>query len=149
MATSPRRRAAASRPAAPATIELGSEQADTITALAVETIPHPQAQMAVWMRAAIRLPDTGEIWRDCKIYATPDGLYVYRAVPADGWTPDWWAPLPPQSRPITGVMARNGFNLATDKGAVIITPSQNCACSAPLRRFNPDFAQRVVKWVTA
>lgn len=111
--------------------------------------PHPQAQMAVWMRAAIKLPDTGEIWRDCKIYATPDGLYVYRAIPADGWTPDWWAPMPPQHRPITGVMARNGFNVATELGAVIITPSANCACSAPLRRFNPDFAQRVVKWVEA
>ena len=149
MATSPRRRAAAPRPAEPAAIEPDGGQADPLAALAVDTIPHPQAQMAVWMRAAIRLPDTGEIWTDCKIYATPDGLYVYRTIPADGWTPDWWAPLPPQSRPITGVMARNGFNLATGKGAVIITPSGNCACSAPLRRFNPDFATRVVKWVTA
>jgi hypothetical protein len=146
MATSPRRRA---RATAPPSLATTADTGDDTTAVAVADAPHPQAQMAVWMRAAIRLPDTGEIWRDCKIYATPDGLYVYRSVPADGWTPDWWAPMPPQPRPITGVMARNGFNLVTDKGAVIITPSTNCACSAPLRRFNPDFAQRVVKWVGA
>jgi hypothetical protein len=142
MATSPRRRAAQPVPAAAAPVE--PDPGDVL----MDEIPHPQAQMSVWMRAAIRLPDTGEIWRDCKIYATPDGLYVYRRRPDDGWTPDWWAPLPPQARPITGVMARNGFNLATGKGAVIITPSANCSCSAPLRTFHPDYAQRVVKWVT-
>lgn len=109
-------------------------------------IPKPSAIMRAWLRTAVKLPGEKQPWQDCKVYACPEGLYVYRSVPEDGWTPDWYGEMPPQPPPVTGVMARMGFNIGTVRGSVVLTPSGACSCSAPLKRFNPDFAGRMVRW---
>lgn len=111
-----------------------------------EVVPEPTAIKMVWPRTAVMLPGDSKPWLDCKVYACPEGFYVYRTQPVDGWTPDWWAELPNQLPPLTGAMARMGINIITGKGPVILTPSGACMCSAPLRNWKPPFADRMVKW---
>lgn len=139
MATAPRR-----RQAAPTGQVVTPDAVDPVPA--VEIIPEPTAIKMVWARAHIMLPGETQPWRDCKIYACPEGFYVYRTRPADDWTPAWWAELPRQDVPLVGAMARNGINIITGKGVVILTPSEACMCSAPLRAWKPPFADRMVKW---
>jgi len=160
MATAPRRRraattpvditpdpepatgAAALRPPAAATARIEREELG---------VPQPTAIKNVWLRASAVLPGEDKPWHDCKIYIAlvepgVTGLYVYRTVPGDDWTPEWMAFMPVQPEPIRGAMARNGIQLATDQGPVVITPSGACSCSAPLKRWTPQFAQRMVRW---
>lgn len=103
----------------------------------------PSAVMATWYPATITTPDGGLV-RKCRIYAAPEGLFVYTA-------PDvlaWHSPLTPgQPRPRTGWEARNGIALETAAGRVGITPEGGCGCGAPLKRWVPAWTGRSVAWV--
>lgn len=141
MATaSRRRRAALPRPAAAATVELA------------DTPFQPTAIKAVWLRASLMLPGRDEPVHDRKVYVAwsedsgDTGLFVYRVVPEDGWTPEWFGYMPEQPEPLRGAMARNGLQFTTSAGPVILTPSGACSCSAPLKRWTPDYAGRMVRW---
>ena len=141
MATaSRRRRAAEPRPAAAATVELA------------DTPFEPTAIKLVWLRASLMLPGETVPVHDRKVYVawneeTGDtGLFVYRTVPEDGWTPEWFAYMPEQPEPLRGAMSRNGVQLGTSRGNVLLTPSGACSCSAPLKRWTPAYAARMVRW---
>jgi hypothetical protein len=144
MATASSRRRAAkttAEPPAPATARIEREELG---------IPEPTAIKTVWLRASVKLPGEQPV-HDRKIYVAliepgVTGLYVYKTVPDDDFTPEWMAYMPIQPEPIRGAMARNGIQLATDQGPVIVTPSGACSCSAPLKRWTPQFAQRMVRW---
>jgi hypothetical protein len=160
MATAPRRRRAATTP-----VDLTPDAdpvsgAAALRAPAARTaraeledfgVPEPTAIKTVWLRASLMLPGATAPINDRKIYIAlvepgVTGLYVYKTVPEDDFTPEWFAYMPVQAEPIRGAMARNGIQLATDQGPVIITPSGACSCSAPLKRWTPQFAQRMVRW---
>lgn len=150
MATAPRRRRAATTPV---DLTPDPEPSTGATALATAELvaPEPTAIKLVWLRASAVLPGGANPLHDRKIYiawseTAGTGLYIYKTVPEDGWTPEYYAPMPDQPEPLRGAMARNGITLATDRGPVIITPSGACSCSAPLKRWTPQFAQRMVRW---
>jgi len=70
-----------------------------------------------------------------RVYATPEGLYVYDRPPQDQAqtqqaTPLWYAPIaydktPPPPANYSS-LAANGFGIATDKGTVTITVPKGC-----------------------
>lgn len=161
MATAPRRRRAATTPVdlTPDADPLTGDAALRAPAAAATAraeredlgIPEPTAIKTVWLRASVKLPGVDQPLHDRKIYVAlvepgVSGLYVYKTVPADDFTPEWMAYMPVQPEPIRGAMARNGIQMATDQGPVLITPSGACSCSAPLKRWTPQFAQRMVRW---
>lgn len=99
----------------------------------------PTLVRAKWFPAGVRLPD-GTEWTRCRVYATTDGLYVYRARPAEGDTPDWHAPIdyaatprPPSGIPSAGA----GIEITTTEGLVMLAPSRGCGCSHPLKSWAP------------
>ena len=116
-------------------------------------IPEPSAIKAMWFPAIIQVPGEEPRYKG-KAYATPEGLYVYWAVPAqtepgvENWTPDWYSEIDYEAtkRPPTGWASRNGFFIHTAKGRVTITMENGCGCHSPLKRWSPQFAQRMVSW---
>lgn len=115
---------------------------------AIDTIPEPTAIKTVIYPVIVQVP--GHPPRDrAKVYVTPEGLYVYWAVPAaeTDWTPEYWAPITwPQPKLPPPHMWRMGFKIRTDYGDVLITASGGCGCGWPLKRWNPEFANRNVAW---
>lgn len=111
--------------------------------------PKPSAMKAVWFPVTVTLPGETTPHRRAKVFATPEGLYIYLAVPSDpsGRFPDWFSPiLPGHAQPPTGWAARNGFVVQTEGGHVAMTAEGGCGCSHPLKRWNPEFANRNVAW---
>jgi len=113
------------------------------------TVVFPQVT-AVYHSAypvAVRMPD-GTVRNRTKVFATPDGLAIYWAVPTDGVTPDWFSPVDYSrtSRPRTGYMARVGWEVHTDAGLVIVTAEGGCGCGWPLKRWNPAYARTRLAW---
>jgi hypothetical protein len=107
-------------------------------------VPSPTAVRASWWPAAIRIPGEEQPRTSRRIYATPEGLYVFAR---PGGEPDWWSPLlPDQDRPATNWTARNGVYLMTAAGQVTITLEGGCGCGNPLKRWTPDFAGQSVPW---
>lgn len=104
----------------------------------------------VWYPASVQLPGHDQPIRRAKVVATPDGVYVYTAVPKDDdWTPDWYAPIvKDQPKPPEGSSsrARNGFALATEDGTLTITMGNGCGCGWPLKRWVPTWQKRIVRW---
>ena len=113
------------------------------------TAPTPEGYSVLWWPATFTLP-TGEVWRLVKAYATPSGLYVFRAVPkTTAEHPDWFAPIDRDhhiDRPLSGYAARNGIVLRTTAGKVAITPEGACGCSNPLKQWRPTWAQVNLPW---
>lgn len=111
--------------------------------------PEPTAMRAVWFPVTVTFPGEDTVHRRAKVFATPEGLYVYLAVPTDrsGKEPDWYSPiLPGAAQPPTGWAARNGFTIQTVHGPVAMTAEGGCGCSHPLKRWNPPYADRNVAW---
>lgn len=97
--------------------------------------------------ASVLFPD-GSVHTRCKVYATDAGLFVYYAVPGDGYTPDWSSPIDylNTARTPTGYRARLGWEVATDAGLVIVTADGGCGCGWPLKRWTPLFARARRQW---
>lgn len=149
MATASRRRRAAT---APVDLAPDSEPLTGAAALVADAPFRPDAIKAVWLRASLVLPGFEAPIHDRKVYiawhqeSAQTGLFVYRVAPEDDWTPEWFAFMPEQPQPLRGAMARNGIQIATAVGTVTLTPSGACSCSAPLKRWTPEFAARMVRW---
>lgn len=97
--------------------------------------------------ATVLLP--GGVQRNrCKVFATPEGLAVYYAVPTDGVTPDWFSPIDylNTKRPRAGYAARIGWDMYTQAGAVTVTAEGGCGCGWPLKRWMPSFARVRLAW---
>lgn len=99
--------------------------------------------------ATVLLPDKTQHSR-CKVFATPEGLAVYYAIPADGVTPDWFSEINflVTGRPKTGYNARIGWDVWTADGLVTVTTEGGCGCGWPLKRWSPPFARTRLAWPT-
>jgi len=104
----------------------------------------------------VTLPDKTALTR-VKAYATPEGLFLYRAVPArvgpdgpevHGDEPDWFSPInyALTRRPPAQYSMRNGWDVYTDAGLVVVTAEGGCGCGWPLRRWAPSFARKRLRW---
>jgi hypothetical protein len=117
------------------------------------TIPNPTASLFAWWPATVQRPEGDPIHR-ARVYVTPEGLYVYTRVPADGVTPNHYWPVNwgATAQPVrTTATQMNGFKITTDVGLVTIHAyGQGCGCGHPLKRWSPEFAGNAVKgWPSA
>lgn len=108
-----------------------------------ESAPVPAGKLAGWFPAMVDIPGLDRIHR-ARVYATPDGLYLWRKAPQDGTaTPDVWVPI---RWDLTGPMPRDamsriqGVYLASEFGIVHVTPSGGCGCGSRLRQWAPPWA---------
>lgn len=118
-----------------------------------QPIPVPATYRAEWWPAAVRLPGQPQPIPVAKVFATRDGLYVYRSVPADqntGMPPDFYSPIhydkTPQPR--TGYAAQQaGVQIVTEAGVVIVQALGGCGCSyRALKTWRPAWANRCEAW---
>lgn len=131
---------------------------DALAAAALERAgraPTPTAYRAEWWPASVNLPDLRQAIRLARVYATPQGLYVYTRAPRQpdrqtGGVPFWWAPLDydKTARPATGYAARSaGIHLVTDVGTAVVQPLSGCGCSnGILKAWRPSWAARNEPW---
>lgn len=114
------------------------------------TTPPPVSPTAVYhaMYPATVLLPGGVQHNRAKTFATPEGLAIYWAVPADDITPDWFSPVDyaQTDRPRAGYAAKLGWEVATVNGLVIITAEGGCGCGWSLKRWQPAFARRRLRW---
>lgn len=99
-------------------------------------IPVPSGITGSWFPALVVLPGQRvQLPSKVRVYAAPEGLYIYDRPPQDqaqvqSVTPLWYAPIAydETSRPPANYSARaaNGFGIATTKGVVTITVPKGC-----------------------
>lgn len=137
----------------PADVSVGEDEASDLVAPGPpRAIPRPTAITHRWWPAAVKLPDEAAPIRLAKVYATPQGLYVYDQRPedADGLSPRWFAPIDYSKtpRPVTGYVARNAGNqIVTSAGVVTVTPLGGCGCGAgALKHWMPSWARTAIAW---
>jgi hypothetical protein len=122
-------------------------------------VPVPTAVAATWFPAAVQLPDLPPL-RLAKVFATPQGLYVYQRPPVDRHVnaeslgePTFFSPInyDKTGKPSTGYVARNaGVPVHTNAGLVVITPLGGCGCGArTLKNWQPSWARRSISWEAA
>jgi hypothetical protein len=118
-------------------------------------IPVPTAVMDRWFPAFVRWPGEDQLLTRCKVFATPQGLYVYSTVPteqetsASGAHPDRYAPInfEKTTTPPIGTVARNaGIRIATPDGNAIVQPTGGCGCGSRLKSWTPRWARNSVTW---
>src|SRR5262245_41182236 len=96
-------------------------------------VEKPTAIYAAMYPATVLLP--GGVQRSrCKVFAAPEGLFVYFAMPnfgSDG--SDWSARVdwPSTGRMPQGYMARVGWDVHTEAGLVTVTSEGGCGCGWP------------------
>lgn len=98
--------------------------------------PVPSGVTGSWFPALVVLPGQRHaLSSKVRVYATPEGLYVYDRVPEDQAqtqqaTPLWYAPIayPETAQPPANYSARaaNGFEIVTSKGTVTVTVPRGC-----------------------
>lgn len=101
-----------------------------------EVPPVPSGVTGSWFPALVVLPgQRNALPSKVRVYATPEGLYVYDRVPDDqaqaqAATPLWYAPIAydETSRPPANYSAQaaNGFPIVTTKGTVMVTVPKGC-----------------------
>jgi hypothetical protein len=107
----------------------------SVTAGNVPT-PVPSGVTGTWFPALVVLPgQRHQLPSKVRVYATPEGLYIYDRVPQDQaqtQRPDplWYAPItyPETPRPPANYSAgaANGFGIVTTKGTVMVTVPKGC-----------------------
>lgn len=140
-----------------ATIEFATDDPDTV-ALVQELmrIPLPTAVVAQWFPAYYRPPNEPQPWAVCKVFLTPQGLYVYRAAPAEsetfttGATPAWYSTVDfaKTRKPVTGYAAMNaGIPIETAAGRVNVQPYPGCGCGhRKLKNWTPSWSRNRISW---
>lgn len=142
-----------------ATMEFETSDPAAVAAVQEATrIPIPTAVVNKWWPAFFRGPGTEPPWATCKVFLTPQGLYVYRAVPEDetfatGALPAWYAPadFAKTAKPVTGYAAMNaGIPIITTAGTVTVQPAPGCGCAAGrLKRWTPSWVRNTISWEDA
>jgi hypothetical protein len=109
---------------------------DVRIARMAETVPVPSGITGSWFPAYVVLPGQRyQLPGKVRVYATPEGLYVYDRVPQDQAqtqqaTPLWYAPIAYPETPVPpanySARAANGFPIVTTKGTVTITVPKGC-----------------------
>lgn len=98
--------------------------------------PTPSGVTGAWFPALVVLPGQRHaLPSKVRVYATPEGLYVYDRVPEDqaqlaSVDPLWYAPIAYPETPTPpgnySAQAANGFPIVTTKGTVMITVPKGC-----------------------
>lgn len=122
-------------------------------------VPVPTSVAHSWFPAHVQLPagvdiDGQALLYPCKVYATPQGLYVYREVPSEreafrsGAQPAFWSPIDYEETPTptVGTLSRSGHAIHTAAGVVMVRKENSCGCGHPLKRWRPDWARVRVSW---
>lgn len=119
-------------------------------------IPLPTAVISTWFPAFVRVPSESQAWSKCKVFLTPQGLYVYKSRPKDGVEtvkagafPAWYSTVDFEKthKPAVGNVARNaGIRIQTAAGVVIVQPIAHCGCGSQLKHWRPMWARNVIAW---
>lgn len=145
-------------PLAPgATIEFSTDDpAGVEAARELLRIPLPTAVVAQWFPAYFRSPNEPQPWAVCKVFLTPQGLYVYRAAPEEsetfttGATPAWYSTVDfaKTAKPVTGYAAMNaGIPIETAAGRVNVQPYPGCGCGhRKLKNWTPSWSRNRISW---
>jgi len=136
-----------------------SDPATVATVRELTRIPIPTAVIAQWFPAYFRPEPGATPWNTCKVFLTPQGLYVYRTAPAEpetfttGATPAWYAGVDfaKTKEPVTGYAAMNaGIPIFTSAGQVNVQPYGGCGCSArKLKNWTPAWTRNRISWADA
>jgi hypothetical protein len=92
-----------------------------------------------WFPADVVLPNRPLQWSRCYVLATDTTLHVFRKV---GDTAEWEATIrwAGTTLPTVDRDARNGFDIVTDAGLVVVTPGSGCRCGSLGRWSGPSWA---------
>ena len=124
---------------------------------APEPIPVPTGVTGSWFPALVVLPGARlALSAKVRVYATPEGLYIYNRPPEDQAqlqqvTPFWYAPInyAETDRPPANYSARaaNGFPIVTAAGTVTVTVPRGCSvCGVrAMANWQPLWAHSVVE----
>lgn len=120
----------------PKTQDADPAEAEKHKAQAATPPPVPSGVTGTWFPAYVVLPGQRHaLPSKVRVYATPEGLYVYDRVPVDQAqsaeaTPLWYAPIAYAETPAPpanySAAAANGFPIATEKGTVMVTVPKGC-----------------------
>lgn len=134
----------------PAAVELARE---------LTRIPVPTAVIGQWFPAYFRPPNEPQPWNTCKVFLTPQGLYVYRAAPEEpetfttGATPAWYSTVDfsKTAQPVTGYAALNaGIPIETAAGRANVQPYPGCGCGhRKLKNWTPSWSRNRISWADA
>jgi hypothetical protein len=93
-----------------------------------------------WFPAAVKFPHVTQPWQRCLVIAADDGLHIWRK-PAE--TAGWHAPIDwaATTLPVTQRAARNGFDVYTTLGLVVVTLGSGCRCGSMGRWSGPSWAR--------
>jgi hypothetical protein len=139
------------------TLEFSTDDPATVAVVRELTrIPIPTAVINQWWPAFVRVPGDDTTWNLCKVFLTPQGLYVYRAKPPEpetftsGAMPTWYSSVNFEEtiKPVSGYAARNaGIPIVTAAGKVTVQPTTGCGCQARgLKGWRPDWLRNVISW---
>lgn len=139
------------------TVEFSTNDPATVAMVRELTrIPIPTAVINQWWPAFVRVPDDDTVWNLCKVFLTPQGLYVYRAVPSEpetftsGAMPTWYSSVDFEKtrKPASGYAARNaGIPIETAAGTVNVQPTGGCGCAARgIKGWRPTWSRNVISW---
>lgn len=100
-----------------------------------------------WWPASVLLPD-GTQWHRVRVYATTEGLMIFRARKPE---PDWSSPLDLEAttKPSSATVLNVGVDLHTQDGLVVLTPTGGGTCCGgknSLKVWRPDWASSLVAW---
>jgi len=118
--------------------------------------PVPSGVTGEWFPASVRLPGTRAVLRMQRVFATPEGLYLFSKVPADreqlaAATPNWYSPINYELTPVPPAAqsqaSRQGFQIHTDAGLVTVQMGGACPCGAKaLRDWRPVWSTSRLEW---
>jgi hypothetical protein len=111
-------------------------------------ITTPTGAYASFYPASVVLPDRTVLHR-CKVFLTPQGVYVYRQAPVKASAdvePAFTAPIDfaAATRPLND--ARMGYYLPVEGGTVTITGGGGCGCGSRLKYWVPEWARNTLPW---
>lgn len=118
-------------------------------------IPIPTAVIDRWFPAFVHWPGQGQAASTCKVYLTPQGLYVYKRVPNEpetfksGAQPKWYSPVDFEktAKPARGSVIRNaGIHIVTDAGTVTVQQGGPCGCGGRLNHWTPGWTRNSITW---
>ena len=104
------------------------------------TVPTDTIIRGQWFPTDVVLPGQLRPWNRCYTLVTELAVHVFRRVREDA---DWSSTIrwDTTTLPATERSARNGFDVWTDKGLVVITLGSGCSCGSLARWRGPTWAR--------
>lgn len=122
----------------------------------VPVIPVPSGVTGEWFPASVRLPGTRAVLRMQRVFATPEGLYLYSKVPTVpdqslAVAPNWHSPINYELTPVPPAAqsqaSKLGFQITTEAGVVTVQMTGACPCGAKaLRDWRPVWSTSQLEW---